>query len=135
MRLLLVLPLLCLDGLAQTSAPLPAQQQPFYSDPLPPVQILTCGLPQILRSQLAPFNFCTPGQKKTTSSPGPAVGPPGNAVVPAPAKPPARSPVCSIPLLNVAAVETHDRMGIPVPSARGKDVVVAPAPACDDKNK
>jgi hypothetical protein len=135
MRLLLVLPLLYVPGFAQTSAPLPAQQRPFYSDPLPPVQILTCGLPQIRRSPLAPFDFCTPEQTKKTPSTAPGVGTPEKAAVSAPAKPPAQPRVCSIPLLRVPAVETHDdRMVVSVPLVESKDVVVvAPAPACDDK--
>jgi hypothetical protein len=136
MRLLLVVPLLCLPGFAQTGAPLPpAQPQPFYSDPQPQLQTRTCDVPQIRWKQFAPFNFCTPEQTKKTSSPTPSVGAPGNAVVPAPATLPAKPSVCSIPLVNVLPVETHDRMVIPLPPAQRTDSVIAPAPPCDDKNK
>ena len=137
MRILLVVPLFCLQGFAQTSPPPPpAQPQPFYSDPQPQLQTRTCDVPQSRRNPLAVYNFCIPEQTKKASAPTPSVGAPENTVVPAPATSLARPSECSIPLLNVAPVETHDRMIVSVPLKESRDtIVVAPAPPCDDKKK
>ena len=48
--------------------------------------------------------------------------------------PPTWSPVCSIPLLSVPAVETHDAMIVPVLPADGAFAVQAPASPCEDKH-
>jgi hypothetical protein len=43
--------------------------------------------------------------------------------------------VCSIPLVNVLAVETHDSMVVPAPPAQAPFVVEAPAPPCEDRHR
>jgi hypothetical protein len=61
---------------------------------------------------------------------------PVSAAKPAPKFPtpaPVAPHVCSIPLVNVVGVETHDKMIAPALPATGKDVAIAPAPPCGSK--
>ena len=115
MRLLGIFALACLPLLPQA-----APSTRFAPRPQTPKS--TCDLPPSQRPPFAGFDFCTPAQS-------------ARAVAPAPVTPaiPKLLSVCSIPLLNVPAVETHDSMAIPVPPATAPFVVQAPAPPCEDR--
>ena len=112
MRLVLLFALASLSAFAQSKDPFFFSTSPKLDGP--------CTAPRT-GTRLAPFDFCKPGQLKV-----------GAAVV-APA--PKASAVCSVPLLQVPAVETHDRMVVPAPPASGKFAAQAPAPPCGKPGK
>ena len=118
MRLLVVFAFACLPLLLQ-SAP-PARFAPR------PTPKSTCDLSPSQRRSLANFDFCG-----TAQTPKPILPAPELAVV----NPPKWSSVCSVPLLSVPAVETHDAMIVAAPPADGAFAVKAPAPPCEDWGK
>ena len=117
MRLLAIFAFACLASFPQSAPPARFAPQPTPKS--------SCDLSPFQRRALAKFDFCG-----TTQTPKPIPPAPELALV----NPPTWSPVCSIPLLSVPAVETHDAMIVPVPPADGAFVVQAPAPPCEDKH-
>jgi len=117
MRLLLVLAFACVPSFPQAT--------PFFSPRPLQKSKNPCDLPPSQRRPFAGFDFCTPSQSD-------------KAAAPASVKPPAMPElhiVCSIPLVNVLAVETHDSMVVPAPPAQAPFVVEAPAPPCEDRHR
>ncbi len=108
MRLLLVFPLAFVPLFAQTApSPRPAKSL-TWRGPATPAKA-PCDVSVDLRK---------PAYSSTPCSP------PTAAIAPR---------VCSIPLVNVVGVETHDKMIAPALPATGKNVAIAPAPPCGSK--
>ena len=118
MRLLVVFAFACLPLFPQAAPPIRFAPQPTPKS--------TCGTSPSPRRSLAEFDFCGTAQTPKLMPPAPEL-----AVV----NPSKWSPVCSIPLRSVPAVETHDAMIIPAPPADGAFVVKAPAPPCENWGK
>lgn len=137
MRFLLFGLLLSLPLLAQTTPP-PSEQKPPVFAPAQRKAAMPCASPQFGGKQSSGFNFCisteqapkTPPPRFVTRTPA---GPITLATV-SRAKSPA---VCSIPLLNVLKADPHDRIAVTPPAMRNspKEIVIPPAPPCDDNKR
>lgn len=108
MRLVLLLAFASLFAFAQPQAP--------FSFPLSPKLDGPCAAART-GSHLAPFDFCNPGHLQVIAPAAKSSG------------------ACSVPLLAVPPVETHDRMVVPMPQASGKFAAQAPAPPCQQPRK
>ena len=130
MRLLFAACLTCFALAAQVTPSAPSQQLPsFTAGPQSPSTKNTCDLPAPRQRQFAPFDFCASPLQTTKIAPKVEIA--GGVGIPPTVQNVNPRPECSIPLLKVAGVETHDSMIIAVPPADPSVVVQPPAPPCD----